>query len=1026
MEIAHRRWPLWMLYTLAFAVIAALSFGVFGLANRTLIWNMDGVTQHYPVMLELHRLLAKSGLAGVTGWSWTFGLGADKLTTLAYYVLGDPFAYVLALFPIRMMETGYGVFIVLRLYATGLAFLALAHRYTFRLGSQLLGAVTYAFTGYSLMIGVHHPFFLLPMIWFPLLLVGIDRILRGHGWQLLGWVTGLAILSNFYFAYILGLGSLIYAVIRFWSLQQQGLLAVKWPVALRRFLLAAVSGILLAGILLIPSLLMMLKSTRVGTIFANGLWLYPGSYYLKLANAVLTTGSEPTYWAVFGMSGVTFFGCVYVLRHWRENRPLALTLVLMAVGLLFPAVAAFFNVLSTPSNRWLLLAAVPFGLATMVLSDHLNGLTKRDRYWLAGSAIGLLLVVYAANGFIFSNPERDLVTYGVFLATTVVVLGSAQWTVRTTIMLLSVVVGANLVNNAWGYYDPNMGSQATDQLRQGDATRYIQDYFDGAQTAVQHQSTFSRVNTAYNFNLLRTVGNNMTMSHGLNGIMSYFSVQNGYVGQFSRDLQNAQVAMNAPLGQADNRTAMDNLLGVKTIFAREDQVANRAALPYGYHAEKQVYPEKPVYGLSNGTGTQLLTTTLNFPLVYTQPTAMTRSAWQQLNAVDRERSLTQMAVTTTPTNVKQASYQSPKRTVPYTVTADTIPVVDSTNKVIQYRLQQAVTGQQKGLSQKQLENYGSTVKAPKLTVDKNGLISDQDVRQYGPMVALDRNKAALQRVLTTNQQIVKQTTQANQQGLRQLTSDALGNPISYTLTLKRPRQAQGTELYLKLDGIEAQRLTTQDKLMAQANNSVLGGTPLSALTKLNTWRSAVRNPDLGDYWMTVKTRNQTKTFSQFGVDNLSDYEPKSSALLNLGYSTQERDTVSITFNATHQISFKSAKLIAMPFNKSYDRQVHAVQRRGLQRAHVSDNRVTGMLTAAQPSVLTTSIPYSTGWRLTVDGRPVKTQVVNDGFVGAQLATGKHRIQLTYQTPGFLVGSWLTGLGVLSLLGSAGLARWRKH
>jgi len=76
--------------------------------------------------------------------------------------------------------------------------------------------------------------------------------------------------------------------------------------------------------------------------------------------------------------------------------------------------------------------------------------------------------------------------------------------------------------------------------------------------------------------------------------------------------------------------------------------------------------------------------------------------------------------------------------------------------------------------------------------------------------------------------------------------------------------------------------------------------------------------------------------------------------------------------------------------------------------------------------LTTSIPYSTGWRLKVDGRSVKTQVVNDGFVGAQLATGNHKIQLTYQTPGLLVGSWLTGLGVLGLLGSACLARWRKY
>ena len=108
----------------------------------------------------------------------------------------------------EILEAGFGWAIILRLYATGLAFLALAKRYAFKPSSRLLGAITYAFTGYSLMVGVHHPFFLLPMIWLPLLFVGIDRIHTARV-GLLALMTGVTILSNFYFAYILGLGSLI-------------------------------------------------------------------------------------------------------------------------------------------------------------------------------------------------------------------------------------------------------------------------------------------------------------------------------------------------------------------------------------------------------------------------------------------------------------------------------------------------------------------------------------------------------------------------------------------------------------------------------------------------------------------------------------------------------------------------------------------------------------------------------------------------------------------------------------------------
>ena len=1024
MEIAHHRWPLWILYSAAFMVIAAFSFGIFIVANRTLIWNMDGVTQHYPLMLELHRLLTKSGLAGVTGWSWTFGLGADKLTTLAYYVLGDPFAYLLALLPAHLIEAGYGWFVILRLYASGLAFLAFTHCYTFKPFSRLLGSLMYAFAGYSLMIGVHHPFFILPMIWLPLLFLGIDRVLRGKGWAFLGTMTGLTVLSNFYFAYILGLGSLIYAVIRYLSLKEQSQLRVTLRRAVSRLVAAAVAGLLLAGILLVPSIIMMLGSTRTGTIFANGLWLYPASYYLKLGNAILTTGNPLSYWAVFGMTGIAFLGCVYTLVHWRRYRPLAGALVLVMIGLIFPAVAAFFNVLSTPSNRWLLLVTVPLGLAAMVLLDHVTQLTMADRWWLGGSAAVLLALVYLSNGLIFSNPARNLITYGLFLATVAILLGSSQQPARLTLTLVGVVLSMNLINNAWGYYDPNASPQATQQLRKGDATAYIRDYYDGADRAVRQKKVFSRSNTTPNFNLLRTVGNNMAMAHNLSGVMSYFSVQNGAVGQFSRDIQNSAYMMNSPIGRGDNRSSLNHLLGVKTIFAREDQVANHAALPYGYHAEKRIYPEQAVYGLSNGVGTQRLTTSLNFPLVYSQPQAMTAKQWRQLSAVNRERSLTQAAMTQTKVaGVRSGKYHSLARNLDYMVTPETIPVIDSPNKVVQYRLSQALAGQKKGLNDKQLDYFGSSVTVPKLPVDQNGLISQRNEQKYAEQVRLNQHRTQLDQVLTANQQILQDTITANQHGLRQLASDAQGNQIKYTLTLKRPKRAQGTELYLALDGISAKRLTTSRQLRDQDNTSVLGNTPRSNLTKLNDWRDAVKNPDMGDYWVKVKTRNETNSFSQFGIDNLSDYEPKQRVLLNLGYSKQRRQTIDVTFNATRQIDFKSVKLIAMPYDHAYDQQVHAAQRRGLKNATVSANRVTGNLTATQTSVLTTSIPYSKGWQLKIDGRPAETQVVNDGFVGARLPAGEHHIQLTYHTPGFILGCWLTLVGGIVLIGASGWRWW---
>jgi len=1019
MKIKSHRIPVWVLYSLCFAVLATLSFGILHLAGRTFIWDMDGIAQHYPIMHEFQRLLHQGGLGNLTGWSWTYGIGADKLTTLAYYVLGDPFAYVLALLPNRLLETGYGWMVIARLYASGLAFLALAHNHHFRPGSQLLGAVIYAFSGYSLMIGYHHPFFLLPMISFPLLLVGINWILQGRSWSLLGIMTGLTILSNFYFAYVLGLGCLIYILIRYAHCRQAGTLKVRPLQVISRSLLAAVGGLLLSAALLVPSALMMLNSTRTGGVFANGLKLYPLSYYLKLGNSILTTGDPLNYWVILGLSSLTFLGCVYVLVHWREYRYLAGTLVAIGVGLLIPAVAAFFNVFSTPSNRWLLLATVPFSLASMIFFEHLRTLTTRDGWWLGGSALGLLVVVYVGNGLIFNNSPRNFVTYGFLLVTTLLVVASIGYHSRWLLGVLGIVVSLNLVGNAWGYYNVNAGGRADQQLRQDDATAYMADYFDGAEKGVDKEQAFSRVNTTPAYNVFQTVGNNMTMAHQLRGVMSYFSVQNGSVGRFSEALQNAQYAMNSPLGQGDNRSTLNHLLGVKTLFTREDQVAKGTAIPYGYHVQKQIYPEKAVYGLSNGTGTQLLETSLNVPLVYAQPQALTDAQWRRLPAVDRERSLTQAAVVTQIKGIRSADYHSPKRTLEYRVKADTTHVIDSVNKTINYRLSQATAGQKAILNGKQAQTYGPNVADPKLKTNKSGKISQTDADKYGPLVKLDQNRSALNYVLGRNKQILKQDREANRVGLHQLSSDAQGKQLTYELTIAKPQQTKGTELYLQLDGISSHRESSREKVQESANTAILGGQPRPAMTKINNWRSALLNQDMGSYWLTVSANGTTKNFTQLGIDNLSDYEPKAKALLNLGYSKKARKTVKVTFHTTKAIQIKSAKLIAMPFNQHYDQRIKTLQRRGLKQQHVTNNQVTGRLTTRKASVLTTSIPYTPGWQLMVDGQPTKTLKVNEGFVGARLKAGDHRIQLTYHTPGLRWGIGLTVAGAAMLVVAAG-------
>ncbi|HBF75333.1 MAG TPA: hypothetical protein DDW71_08770, partial [Lactobacillus sp.] len=68
--------PIWLIYTVTFGFIILFSFGALRLMGQTTIWNMDGITQHYPILEEFYRILRGTGHQSLFSWSWNLGLGA--------------------------------------------------------------------------------------------------------------------------------------------------------------------------------------------------------------------------------------------------------------------------------------------------------------------------------------------------------------------------------------------------------------------------------------------------------------------------------------------------------------------------------------------------------------------------------------------------------------------------------------------------------------------------------------------------------------------------------------------------------------------------------------------------------------------------------------------------------------------------------------------------------------------------------------------------------------------------------------
>ncbi len=63
----------------------------------------------------------------------------------------------------------------------------------------------------------------------------------------------------------------------------------------------------------------------------------------------------------------------------------------------------------------------------------------------------------------------------------------------------------------------------------------------------------------------------------------------------------------------------------------------------------------------------------------------------------------------------------------------------------------------------------------------------------------------------------------------------------------------------------------------------------------------------------------------------------------------------------------------------------------------------GEITMEKAGYFVTSYPYRKGYQVKIDGRPAVIQKVNTAFIGFPLDTGKHRVEITYEAPGFFLG-----------------------
>lgn len=898
-----------VIYTITFAIIFCLYYLIFIKAGKTLLWNSDGINQHFSILYnfnEVVRNFIKHPLRGIPEWSWNIAYGNDIIGTYSYYILGDPFAYLSLLFPMKKLQLAFTLLIVLRLYCVGLAFIFYSRKMKFSNEASILGAISYAFSGFVMMTAIRHPYFINPLIILPLVFICIEYILENKRKYLFSIIVAITMISNFYFSYMIAIIAIIYALLRFIELKD--IRKIKFKKYFLDLFVYLFIGILMSCIVLLPTLYAIFTSSRIVSDPHKTLLIYPIGYYLSLLYSCVSSGGYP-FWTIITCPILTYMLLPLFIRLRKRYKTYFYMLIIFTIMILIPLVGLGMNGFGSVSNRWTFAFMFLASIIIAVGFDNLKEINKKDII-ISLIIIMVFVVLGVLNSIfsIFSNNVYPNVILGIitliFIFNYMRKSNKERLKNKNIFTCLLVLLSLSIIVNNFYRYDDKGNGYVEEFFDKNKALSYYTDSFGGVQNYIKdNDKSFYRIAKADNISRSKTRNNSFVLNY--NGIDSYLSITNGYMAKFSKDLNNRAFTPNSPIINFDNRPIVSSIMGVKYYISKDNKD------PRFDPSVKKIYSNGKFAVYENKN-------VLPFGFVYSK--VMNEDTYNNLDGLQREEALLYCAnvdskdvkgnVESIPSNLKEISFDTKNSTAK--IEGNKI-IVSKPNEKVVLNIKENET--QKG-------NLFVNINDLQFTQLQNGLRTQKEVEDYNN--GKDKRKFLIRKL---------------------------------------------------------------------------------------------KNTSAGDYFnITVSYKNIDKNFENPDTLDASGYFKMSDLFYNLGYykNIKSGDSITLTFDKAGEYDYKSLKVLNLPIEE-YNDEIKKLSENSFNIESISDKKVVGNIDSKVDGILTFQIPYSRGWNVKIDGKEVKTLRVNEAFLGVNIKSGKHSVELTYKTPFLRTGVIFTVIGVILLI-----------
>ena len=894
-------------YTILFLILAIIVFEPFWSCNKLLVWEKDGIYQHYNAFVyfgtwvrDILKTLIFEHRIEIPMWENSIGYGADVFTTLAYYAFGDPFSLISVFTPVKYGDIGYSIAIILRFYVAGIAFCAYTKKLDANREASLLGAMVYVFCSYALYAGVRHPFFLNPMINLPLVLLGVEKIFRNEKPLVYIVAVFVSAISNFYFFYMIVILTVVYVLARIFTDKEkrQTKIIISY---IGRFAGYAIIGVMLAGILFLPIMMTFIGNSRISATQEYPAFYSRAEYETWLGSFV--TGENGMDWAHVGMAPIAFLGVGVLVQQKKRFTWLKSILLFMFVCMLFPVAGHIFNGFGYVTNRWV------FGFALMVcttfclLYPEFLQITKKQKIIL-----GIYCVTYVVLCMLFekARTKDTFIGCALLMIALVLVLGIKELPfpkfIRSENQRLFIVSGSivafSIIVMGYSMYGLTEGNYASSFLNRGEAKKVL--YEDRAEYwDVIDDSEFYRIDNAAEDNSQKNFG----LTTGQTTTSIYWSVVNQYTAEYLMD-NSVYTGTSYTFKTLLSRSLLMPLASIKYYVAGNTK-AQLASVPYGY-TSLQV----------DGKDTGVYKSSLALPLGYTYDGIIEETDYNKMTFAQKQQAMLQGAVI-----------------------------------------------------------QGEELQDASLMSEVEPLFNDESL----PVEIMCGD------------------------GVQYENSSFLADKDNATVTLKFNPKADG-ELYVQFLNLYFQNTSKYDNLKDEDWEN------------MSAYRKKKIKHEL-KYWV---PDTDTKIIVSSGDMKTGDYHYEANSpytcrrrdyFLNLAYSDKERNEIQITLTKRGIYTFDSLEVIWQPVNE-VEGQVNALRENVLTDEQITTNHLEGTITTDRIKLLCLSIPYSEGWKITVDGKEEELLRTNMMFCGVILEPGEHKIEMTYCTPFIKWGAVLSISGCI--------------